>query len=60
MPKEDLYDLMVMIMLADEEFVQGLKDKGYSDKEISDMSYISAKDTFGKYKFVVDIECTKK
>lgn len=60
MPKEDMYDLMTELMLADAEFVKGLKDKGYSDDEIYDMSYESAKKTFGKYKYVVDIECTKK
>ncbi|MBO7496037.1 MAG: hypothetical protein J6T98_05750 [Salinivirgaceae bacterium] len=60
LPKDQLYELMVEVMLSDEEFVNGLKDKGYSDKEIYDMSYISAKDTFGKYRLVVDIECTKK
>ncbi len=61
MPKENFYDIFVAEMLSDEEFVRVcLEEKGYASvAEINDYAYNFVKENYAKYKFILDIECTK-
>ena len=61
-PRENFYEEFVAEMLSDEEWVKScIEEKGYASiEEINEFASKYVKETYAKYKFVMDFECTKK
>lgn len=62
MPRDNFYEMFVAEMMSDEEWVNScLEEKGYANvEEIMAYALNYAKESYAKYKFILDFECTKK